>query len=169
MKRTINWKRGNATLIASLAIIFLILTMTWLYMVLADSMYVNAVAATRADATADAAAIYAQSYDYKYNKAQAGIMTTLLGTYNNAAADGKYWLVTTVTFPEDDVLTVRCDAAIARVFPDYAGPYAVNSFETTVKSVDIYGDVVVVPDGFGDPKPEDDRVSNPGDADISMG
>lgn len=167
MKRKINWNKGNATLLASMSIILLLVALTWMYIAFADSMYVSAIASTRADATADAAAIYAQSYDYKYNKAQAGIMTTLLGTYNNSTAVD-YQLVTSVTFPEDDTLTVRCEAVIGRIFPSLVSPYAAAGHETTVKSVDIYGDVVVVPEGFGDPKPDDTSQANPGDADISM-
>lgn len=167
MNNKIDWKKGNATLLASLAVIMLLVAMTCMYIAFADSMYVSAIASTRADATADAAAIFAQSYDYKYNKAQAGIITSLLGKYNNEASDN-YILTTSVTFPYDDVLTVRCEAVIGRIFPGLISPYAATYDEATVKSVDIYGEVVVVPEDFGGPKPEDPPPPNSEDADIAM-
>ena len=148
MKKKIDWKRGSGTFIATFAITLMTVALTLMYLAFSDSIYTNVIATTRSDAIADAAGIFAQSYDYKYNKGQAGIITTLLGTYNTNASN-RYDIVTSVSFPEDDVLTVRCMALIGRIFPSLTGTYAAASHDTTVKSVDIWGDVLVVPESVG--------------------
>ena len=90
----ISWRRGNGACYACLIISLLAAIMLVLHMECSNIMYASAVASTRSDMIADSAALYAQSYDYKYNKAQAETMATLLTAYNNGtyyAHSGESW------------------------------------------------------------------------------
>lgn len=164
--KKIDWTQGSASLIIMMAMALLAVALLVLYMTITNITYANTIACTRTDAIADSAAIYAQSYDYKYNKAQADIMTTLLTAYNNAASD-YYNLTAVLLFPEDDVLTVKSYAATPAFYPDLMGTEQIyGRCETSVKSVDIWGDVLVVPDEIGNQQHEaPDTPPNSGDAD----
>lgn len=166
MKRKIDWRRGSGTFLATFAITLMTVALTFMYLAFSDSLYTNVIATTRADAVADSVALYAQSYDYKYNKGQAGIMTTLLGTYNTNASNN-YSIVTSVSFPADDVLSVRCEALVARIFPTMTGDYSAAAHNTEIKSVDIWGDVLVVPESVGQ-HTDDTPPPNAEDADAAL-
>jgi len=126
----------------SLLAVFLLV----LYMVLVNILYINSVAATRTDAIADSAAIYAQSYDYKYNKAQAEIMVNLLTAYNNTTSDF-YSISAGISFPNDNTLKVKTVVSTPAFYPDMMGSDTLYAFtETSVTSVDIFGDVLMVPE-----------------------
>lgn len=147
--QTIHWRRGNGACHACLIISLLATVMLVLHMECSNIMYASAVASTRCDMIADSAALYAQSYDYKYNKAQAETMTTLLTAYNNGTS-GRYELTSSITFPDDDLLTVKCDVQTFFYFPGLTGHETLTvSDEASVKSVDIWGDIFVVPDSVG--------------------
>lgn len=154
MKRTIDWHRGSASCLLIMAIAILAVSMMYLYMTIVNIGYTQSIATTRGDAIADSAAVYAQSYDYKYNHAQAELMTSLLTQYNNNASDF-YNIETAISFWDgnaDDTikesLTVKTKVSAPAFYPDLIGSdkiFAVS--ESTVSSVDIYGDVLVVPPG----------------------
>lgn len=146
MSHKIDWKRGSASLIIMMCLSLLTVFLLVLYMVCMNIMYINSVAATRTDAIADSAALYAQSYDYKYNKSQAEIMTNLLTTYNNSTSDF-YSITSSITFPEDNVLKIKTVTQTPTFYPDMMGSDTLYAFtETSVTSVDIYGDVLMVPE-----------------------
>ena len=145
----ISWRRGNGACYACLIISLLAAIMLVLHMECSNIMYASAVASTRSDMIADSAALYAQSYDYKYNKAQAETMATLLTAYNNGTS-GRYELASSISFPDDDLLTVKCDVQTFFYFPGLAGHETLTvSDEASVRSVDIWGDIFVVPDSVG--------------------
>lgn len=167
----IDWKRGSASLIIIMCMSLLAVFLLILYMVAMNIMYINSVAATRTDAIADSAAIYAQSYDYEYNKSQAEIMTNLLAAYNNSASDF-YNISAGVSFPDDKTLKVKTVVSTPTFYPDMMGSETLYAFtETSVTSVDIYGDVLMVPediatggDGWRDTI-DDSPTVNPDNAD----
>jgi hypothetical protein len=143
-----------------------------LYLVYMNVMYVNIVATTRSDTIADSAAVYAQSYDYKYNKAQAETMVNLLTVYNNRTSDF-YNLSTGISFSDDKTLTVKCIASTPTFYPDLMGSDTVYGFaETSVTSVDIWGDVLVVPENIATKKAEAEEDAanniNSSDADLAL-
>lgn len=157
-KRQVDWKRGSASLIIIMCMSLLACFLLVLYMTMLNVTYANSIAMTRTDAIADSAAVYAQSYDYDYNKTQAEIMVNLLTTYNNATSDF-YKISAAVSFPDDRTLTVKSVVTTPTFYPDMLGDDQLYSLqETTVKSVDIFGDVLQVPsdiatapDGWRDP------------------
>lgn len=109
-------------------------------------MYGETLAVTRCDMIADSSAIYAQSYDYNYNRHHAREMTTLLTELNNDAADNCEFF-TNISFPSGDVLTIQCVAKVPTTYGDLADKdYYYISRYSSVKSVDVYGDVFVVPE-----------------------
>lgn len=142
----LDWRRGTASLIICMSITLLIVFLLVLYMTFMNILYANTVATTRADAIADSVAVYAQSYDYEYNRSQAETMTNLLTDYNNNASSF-YELETAISFPKDNVLTVKCAVRTPTFYPDMVGSEYVYSYaESTVESVDVWGDVLVVPE-----------------------
>lgn len=154
VKQTINWRRGSASCLLIMAISILAVSMMYLYMTIVNIGYTQSIATTRGDAIADSAAVYAQSYDYKYNHAQAELMTSLLTQYNNNVSDF-YNIETAISFGDggtDDTikesLTIKTKVSAPAFYPDLIGSdkiFAVS--EATVSSVDIYGDILVVPPG----------------------
>jgi len=139
--------------------------MMMLLMEFSNVRFVQDVASSRADMIADSVAVYAQSYDYKYNKAQASVMSTLLTTYNNNASN-KFILTTKLSFPSDDVLNVQTTVKAPVFFPDMAGDeFLVVKDDATVKSVDIFGDVFIVPESMRHANQSDDGV-DAGNADL---
>ena len=120
-----------------------------LHMEYSNIMYARAASSTHADAIADSAAVYSQSYDYAYNQSQAEIMTTLLTAYNNGTT-GRYELTSDLQFPADDTLTLTCHVQTYFYSPSLTGHDTFTVSDTsTVKSVDIWGDIFVVPDSLG--------------------
>lgn len=147
--KKISWRRGNGACYACLIISLMAAVMLVLHMECSNIMYASAVASTRSDMIADSAALYAQSYDYKYNKAQAETMATLLTAYNNGTS-GRYELTSSISFPDDDLLTVQCNVQTFFYFPGLAGHDTLTVYdEASVRSVDVWGDIFVVPDSVG--------------------
>ena len=105
-KHKVDWKQGSASLLVTMCMTLLIVVLMILYMVSANILYANSIAMTRTDAIADSAAVYAQSYDYKYNKSQAEIMTNLLTAYNNQSSDF-YSISTGISFSDDNTMNVK--------------------------------------------------------------
>lgn len=147
--KEIHWNKGNGAAYACLIISLLAAFLLVMHMEYSNIMYARTISSTRSDAIADSAALYGQSYDYQYNKAQSEIMTTLLTAYNNGASD-RYELSSSLDFPADDTLSVTCWAETFFYFPGLTGHDLLTvSDKATVKSVDIWGDIFVVPDSLG--------------------
>lgn len=166
--RMINWKRGNGSIYFGLIICVMAVFMMIMLMEFSNVRFVQDITSSRADMIADSVAVYAQSYDYKYNKSQAATMATLLTTYNNNASN-KYDLTTNLSFSGDDVLTVKSTVKAPVFFPGLAGNEWLTAHDSsTVKSVNVFGNVFVVPESLGhknEPK-ETDVVGN-GGADLA--
>lgn len=164
--RNINWKSGNGSAYACLVIAVMAAFMLVLHMEYSNIMYARAASSTHADAIADSAAVYAQSYDYAYNQSQAETMMTLLTAYNNGTT-GRYELTSNLQFPADDTLKLTCNVQTYFYYPSLSGHETFTVSDTsTVKSVDIWGDIFVVPDSLGHantPTPSSPPV---GDAEI---
>lgn len=166
----VDWKQGSASLLVTMCMTLLIVVLMILYMVSANILYANSIAMTRTDAIADSAAVYAQSYDYKYNKSQAEIMTNLLTAYNNQSSDF-YSISTGISFPDDNTMNVKCVVKTPTFYPDLMGGDQLYAFdESTVKSVDIYGDVLQVPEDISGQwrDPIQDSHINPGEVEDSV-
>jgi hypothetical protein len=149
MSKKISWKKGSASLIIIMATVLMTIYLLLLYMTLTNILYSNTVATTRTDIIADSTAVYAQSYDYKYNKSQADIMATLLTTYNDAVSDS-YSLTSNIFFPQDDTLKIKTTVRTRTFYPELLGSNFIYSYgEATVKSVDVWGDILVVPSEIG--------------------
>lgn len=145
MLKKIQWKRGAGVLFLSMTMCLLCVFLMILLMEFSNINFTRTVSTTRCDAIADSVAVYAQSYDYKYNQRQAENMLQLLTTYNNNASPA-YELETTIQFPDEDVLKTTCKAKTEPYYPEIMGIDVVTvTNEATVKSVDIYGDIFVVP------------------------
>ena len=166
--RTINWKRGNGSIYFGLLICVMSVFMMIPLMEYSNVRFVQDIASSRADMIADSVAVYAQSYDYKYNKSQAATMATLLTTYNNNASN-KYELTTNLSFSDDDMLTVKSTVKAPVFFPDMAGDEWLTAHDSsTVKSVDVFGDVFVVPESLGhENEPEEADIIGNGGADLA--
>lgn len=172
--KEIRWNKGSGTFIATLCITLMAMALVFMYLAFTDSMYAGVISRTRSDAIADSTAVFAESYDYKFNQAQAAIMVELLTDYTNNALDGdKYEITSNLTFPTGassnsravDSLRIDVIAKIARIFPSVTGENAYAGYSTTVTSVDIYGDTFVV--GIDDNRPDDQNQAPPGVADAT--
>jgi len=144
MKR-INWKKGSGVFLLSTMTFLLAVAFMSLIMEYSNIQYCNTVSTTRADLIADSVAVYAQSYDYNYNERQAESMSELLTSYNNSTST-KFEIETRINFPETDTLELECIAYVRTYYPQLVGKYLFYLSNTsTVKSVDIYGDIFVIP------------------------
>lgn len=173
-KHKIDWRKGSATLIVIAMMCVMSVFMLILYMTIFNITYISSVAITRTDAIADSAAVYAQSYDYNYNKSQAEIMTELLRTYNSDS-------VTPLTYSAEinfvdnvgdrnrnsNTLIVTGRATGPALYPDLMKTKTLTAqSQTTVKSVDIWGDIFVVPDEIGNNRDTAEPTVDTSDADI---
>ena len=71
-----------------------------------------------------------------------------------------------MSFPSDDVLNVQTTVKAPVFFPDMAGDeFLVVKDDATVKSVDIFGDVFIVPESMRHANQSDDGV-DAGNADL---
>lgn len=145
-----------------------------LYMTIFNATYISSVAVTRTDAIADSAAVYAQSFDYNYNKSQAEIMTELLKTYNSEAVNPLTYSAE-ISFVDNvgdrnrnsNTLTVTGRATGPALYPDLMKTDTLTAqSKTTVKSVDIWGDIFVVPDEIGNNRDTEEPTVDASDADI---
>jgi|GEM_PF-5149316 len=146
--KKIDWKKGSGVLLLGTLMSILGLFLMILVMEFSNIQYCNTISTTRTDAIADSTAIYAQSYDYMYNQRQAETMSEMLTAYNNSIST-KYDIETSISFPEDDVLDLTCVTYVHTYYPQLMGKtlfYIKN--DTTVKSVDVYGDIFVVPESM---------------------
>jgi Flp pilus assembly protein TadG len=82
--KKIDWGRGNGSIIVGLTIVLLGLAFMIMVMEYNNMYTVNAIAQTRADAIADAAASYSVSYDYTFNQREAYEQAVLMTAYNNS-------------------------------------------------------------------------------------
>lgn len=165
MRNKIDWHKGSASLLLCAFLSMAILAAIIIYLLMFSFGYAQSIAVTRCDAIADSTAVYAQSYDYKYNKSQADLMTSLLTTYNNTTS--KYYsLSSSLTFPKDDILKVN---VVVKTPAFFSTKYVYSPWSTQVKSVDIWGDILVVPDSIGkDNHQTPDTPPNANDADGSV-
>ncbi|NLT15959.1 MAG: hypothetical protein GXY05_16670 [Clostridiales bacterium] len=171
---TIDWKRGNASVLFCVTVILVMTFIMVILMEYSNIRYANGLAASRSDMIADSAAVYAQSFDFKYNKAQAEEMTRLLTEYNNKDNE-KYQLNTKITFSEDlnknDLLTVETTVEVPVFFPGLVGTDSVHAkTSTTVASIDIFKGIFVVPESIGHQQQQiqDGINADPGGADAVM-
>lgn len=162
--REIDWRRGNGAVYFCLVLCVLMCSMMMLLMQYSDVRFTQSLAASRSDMIADSAAVYAQSYDFNYNKPQAETMVTLLTSYNNAASN-KYELTTALSFPANNKLTVIAEVMVPKFFAttDGSDMFVVKD-SATVKSVDVFGDIFVVPESFGHENQTESPNDIPGDA-----
>lgn len=142
----INLKRGAGTflygsVLMMLGVLFFILIMEY-----SSISYNHIVADTRSDLIADSTAVYAQSFDYKYNQAQAKMMCDILTEKNNEASD--YFNISSeLSFPSDDVLTVECLCETPTFYKNLINvDKIVTKGNCTVRSVDAFNNVLYVPD-----------------------
>ena len=148
MIRKIKWNKGSGVLFLGVLVSMMALVLMILVMEFSNIQFCNTLSQTRADLIADSSAIYAQSYDYNYNQRQAEIMAELLTAYNNSVSE-KYDIETVLSFPEDDTLTLSCTTYVHTYYPQLMGKTIIyTQNESTVKSVDIYGDIFVVPESL---------------------
>lgn len=168
--QTVSWTRGNGSIYFCLVLCVVMGYMMMLLMQYSDVRFAQDLAASRSDMIADSAAVYAQSYDYKYNKSQAEAMVTLLTTYNNQASD-KYELTTKLAFPADDVLTISATVRVPKFFssPGDEGLFVVKDY-AVVKSVDVFGDIFIVPESMGHASepPSPENIPGTGGADLAV-
>lgn len=147
--KKIDWKRGSGTLVIMAAIIVLITFSLWLYLTVFNVTFTRSLVTTKADIIADSVAAYAQSYDYQYNQSQAELMTNILTQLNSSSTRGLA-LSTQLTFSDGSggnikqSMHVRCDAEFDSLLPGIGGTVHASS-DATVDSVDVFGDIFVVP------------------------
>ena len=142
----INLKQGSGSILLGTAIMLLGLLFIVMMMMYSSLYYGNAVVQTRTDAIADSTAVYAQAFDYNYNQGQAMAMAKELTNRNNEA-NPVFELTTELKFPEDNILTVNGKVTSPMLYANIVGTNYVFSYaESTVKSVDIYGQIFVIPD-----------------------
>lgn len=166
--KDIQWKKGAGVFLLSTMMCLLCLLLMVLIMEFATVNYTEALASTRSDLIADAVAVYAQSYDYCFNERQAEQMCSLLTTYNNASS--QYTLTTSISFPSEpprvssmdrvaDVVTVDCVATTKPYYPELFGTDSISIRKSsTVRSVDIYGDIFVVPGDLAESEARDEMT-----------
>lgn len=165
-KKKIDWKRGSGIFVMMPFLLVFFLIGMLLYMCFFNIMYANTIAMTRSDTIADSVATYSQSYDYKFNRGQAVEMTNELVRLNNLQEIQKpdsqrlYTLAnyqshtlgtTGTTLGVQDTLVLEGEVQMRTFYPSIMGgteAFCVKT-ETEVSSVDIYGDVFVVPDDIG--------------------
>lgn len=144
--KRIQRKRGSGMILMGVYMSLLALLLCILVSEYANVMYGEVLAVSRCDTIADSAAVYAQSYDYAYNKNDARDMAYLLSELNNEALGDNLTLSSTITFPADNILSVQCYTQIPTGYEGITGDlYYYASHTTSVKSVDVYGDIFVVP------------------------
>lgn len=168
--KEIDWRKGSASLIMFMCMSLLVVMLLILYMATMNILYANTIVMTRSDAIADSTAVYAQSYDYALNKSQAEKMANLLTTYNNQTSDF-YSLATGINFPDDNTMNIRCVVTVPTFYPEMMGADQLYSFtDSTVTSVDIYGDVLQVPEDVSNQwrDPVQNSTVNPGEVDDSI-
>ncbi len=147
--KQIQWNQGVVCIMSILVITIFLFALVALMMWYSNYFYCSTISMTRADAIADGVAVYAQSFDYEYNKAQGDIMTSLLTRENNELSN-KYTLDTSLVYGDrNDQLTIWCTAVAPNLFPSVAGETIEVQSNTTVTSVDIWGDIFIVPDSMG--------------------
>lgn len=141
--KQIKWREGNSILVLGTFAIVLVVFFGLLIAQLSQNLYLDIVCTTRADAIADSTALYAQSYDYQYNKSQAEIMSEIMTDANND--NSNYHIVTEIDFIDDNTLAVYCEAETERfVQLNGVDPTISSSTITEVRSVDPYGKGIII-------------------------
>lgn len=144
--KQVHWKQGAGTLLLGVIIMMMAVAFMVLIMECANIQLCQLIADTRCDLIADSTAVYAQSYDFKYNKGQAMAMTELLTEKNNEVSSN-FQIKTDLSFLEDDTLSISCACETKTFYPQIIGVQTViQQSVATVKSVDVYGDILYVPD-----------------------
>lgn len=144
--KQIHWRQGAGVFIVGVTIMLMAVMFMVLIMESANIQRCQLIADTRSDLIADSTAVYAQSFDYKYNKEQGRAMVSLLTDKNNEVSSG-FQIRTDLTYLEDDTLNVSCICETNTFYPGIIGVASViKQASATVKSVDVYGDVLYVPD-----------------------
>ena len=166
--RKIDWKKGSGSLLFTCSIAIMSVWLVIFYLAIVSRNYSIAAATTRCDAIADSVAVYAQSYDYKYNHAQAQIMATTLTQYNSEALPNGE-LTSELSFetgPDSrhpETLTIKVKAKTPAPFADDPNANIVAQAETSVTSVDIYVDILVIPPGQSEVQNNIDNYVTPGE------
>lgn len=141
----IDWHKGNGCMLFCSLMLLVGLYLMIFVMEVGNLQYTRSASMVRADAIADSSAVFAQSFDWNYNKPQAEIMAAYLTTFNNAAND-EFDLTTEITFPEDNLLTVKTAVTRGTYYPSLAGESSVTYHATSsVRSLDVYGKILLVP------------------------
>ena len=144
--KSINMKRGSGTFLLGTLFAMLAIFLAILLVEYSNGMYGEVLAVSRGDMIADSAAIYAQSYDYNYNQNHAREMVNLLTDLNNSVA-GDYEFSTSIAFPSNDVLSLQCTTKVPSTYNDITQTdFYYITHTSSVRSVDIYGDVFVIPE-----------------------
>lgn len=139
-------RRGSGMILMGVYMSLLALLLCILVTEYSNAMYGEVLAVSRCDTIADSAAVYAQSYDYAYNKNDARDMAYLLTKLNDEALGDDLTLSSTITFPADNILSVQCHTQVPTGYEAVSGDlYYYASHTTSIKSVDVYGDIFVVP------------------------
>lgn len=141
----ISIKKGSGVFFIGCLLCLLAILMTILYVETSNAMYSSTVAMTRSDIIADSSAVFSQSYDYNYNQDQARTMGTLLTDLNNDC-NSRYEISSSVYFPAENEIAVDCTAKAKSSYTSLTGvDYYASTKTSVVRSVDIYGDVMVIP------------------------
>ena len=142
------------SVIMLLAVVFMILMVEQ-----SRALYARTIAQTRGNTIADSVAVYAQAWqiDYSYNQEQARSMLDKITELNDPSQGDNvngFDLQTSISFPSDDVLTVGCTTKVLSAYPNISKreSYIVLN-ETSVRSVNIYEGVVIVP-GYEEETPD---------------
>lgn len=147
----LNHRKGAGTMLFGLTIMMLALAFMLMLIEYSRVVYSRTIAQTRGDAIADSVAVYAQVWqvDYSYNQEQARTMLDTITELNDPSHGDSingYDLQTAISFPADDVLTVSCTSKVMSAYPNISGASCYTHLkETTVRSKNIYEDVVIVP------------------------
>lgn len=163
----INWAQGSGSMIIIALITMMTIYLLLLYMTITNIFYAKTVATSRTDLIADSVAVYAQSYDYSFNKSRAEEMRGVLTDYNNTTTDA-FTISTTLDFPEpissnDSIIDrLKISSIVQTVFwYGNTNNYIYTTAESIVDSIDIWKDILVVPDNIGnnEHKPTEDPIT----------
>lgn len=164
----IQWNRGIVSIMSTLIIVLFMFSLLALLLFYNNMHLTSILSMTRADAIADGTAVYAQSYDYAYNKPQAEQMASLLTVYNKNSSPGES-LQATMTFGiAGDTLTIHCWTTSPNAFQKVSGESLTIGASSTVRSKNIWGDIFVVPGEIGDANHEIPNIEPPPNADIEL-
>lgn len=153
-------RKGAGTMLLGLTVMMLALVFMILLVEQSRVSYAQTIAQTRGDAIADSVAVYAQAWqiDYSYNQEQARSMLDTITELNDPSHGDNvngFDIQTAISFPADDILTVSCTAKVLSAYPNITNSSSYTFLkESSVKSKNIYEDVVIVPGYEEDPPTE---------------